>query len=98
MGGTARKANRNILHCGEVGQIQWTIVLRGVVDPHVDFAAKSPGVDWLGQQRLGAILQRLALGLRITISGDHDDRNIRPQTCRRHSTLARMTPLCNSQE
>ena len=39
-------------------------------------------VDRLGQKRLGAILQRLALGLRIAIGGDHDDRNIGPHGLR----------------
>ena len=34
-------------------------------------------VDRLGEQRLGAIFQRLALGLGIAIGGDHDDRDIR---------------------
>jgi hypothetical protein len=52
---------------------------RGAFDPRVDFTAQRPEVDWLGQQRLGAVLQRLALGVGVAIGRDHDDRNIRPQ-------------------
>ncbi len=40
----------------------------------------SAEVDRLGQQRLGAALQRLAFGLRVAIGGDHDDRNVRSRS------------------
>ena len=33
-------------------------------DPRFDFAAQRPEIDRLGQQRLGAALQRLALASR----------------------------------
>ena len=34
----------------------------------------------IARQRLGTVLQRLALCLRVAIGGDHDDGNVRPQT------------------
>ena len=33
-------------------------------------------VDWLGQQRLGSILQRLPFSIRIAMGADHDDWHI----------------------
>ena len=50
--------------------------LCGAFNSHVDFAAEHPEVDWFGQQRLGAVLQSLAFGLRVAIGGDHDDRDV----------------------
>jgi hypothetical protein len=44
----------------------------------IDFATKRPEIDGLGEKRFGATLQRLALGLGIAISGDHNDRYIGP--------------------
>src|SRR5262249_29888192 len=49
----------------------------GSFNPRVDFAAKHPKVDWFGKKRLGATIQRLALGLCVAISGDHDHRDVR---------------------
>jgi hypothetical protein len=46
----------DILHRGKVGQIQRAILLSGAFDPHVDFAAKRPEVDRLGEQGLGTTL------------------------------------------
>jgi hypothetical protein len=40
----------------------------GVFNPRFDFAAERPEIDRLSQKRLGASLQRLALGFRIAIS------------------------------
>ena len=54
----------------------------GAFNPHIDFAAERPEIDRLSQKRLGAVLQRLALRLRIAISSDHDDWNIRPHGLR----------------
>ena len=51
----------------------------GPLDPRVDFATQRLEVDWLGQERFGAALQRLALGLRIAVGGDHDDGDLGPQ-------------------
>src|SRR5262245_42438832 len=42
----------------------------------IDFAAKCPEIDGLGEKRFGPTLQRLALGLGVAISGDHNDRYI----------------------
>ena len=42
-------------------------------NPLVDLITKRCKVDWLGQKRLSAVLQRLTLRLRIAIGGDHDD-------------------------
>ena len=49
-------------------------------DPHVDFTAERSKVDWLGQQRLGAVLQCIALRLHIAIGGYHDDGDVRSQS------------------
>ena len=51
----------------------------GAFNPHVDFTAERSKVDWLDQQRLGAVLQRLALRLLVAIGGDHDDGDVRSQ-------------------
>src|SRR5450759_3680168 len=51
-------------------------------DAHVDFAAERPEIDRLGQKRLSAVLQRLALRLRIAVCRDHDDWDIRPHGLR----------------
>src|SRR5262245_12670475 len=48
----------------------------GVLDPRVDLAAQHPEIDGLGEKRFSAALQCLALGLRIAIGGDHNDRYI----------------------
>src|SRR5262249_6713769 len=53
------------------------IELGGLGDPRVDFAAKHPKVDRFGKKRLGATIQRLALGLCVAIGGDHDHRDVR---------------------
>ena len=45
----------------------------GPFDPHIDLIPEHSKIDRLGQKRLGAVLQRLTLGLRIAIGGDHDD-------------------------
>ena len=58
------------MHCGKVGQFQRTILLRGAFNPHIDFAAERPKIDRLGQQHLGTVLQRLALGLWVAIIAD----------------------------
>src|SRR4029450_9523606 len=50
--------------------------LGGACNACIDFATKRPEIDGLGKERFGASLQRLALGLGIAISGDHDDRHI----------------------
>src|SRR5450759_1761210 len=54
----------------------------GALNPRFDFAAKRPEIDRLGQKCLSAVLQRLTLRLRIAISSDHDDWNIRPHGLR----------------
>jgi hypothetical protein len=51
--------------------------LCGAFNPHIDLVAERYKVDRLGQKRLGAILQCLALRLHVAIGGDHDDRDIR---------------------
>ena len=56
-------------------------------EPRFDLAAQRGEVDRLGQQRLGAVLQRLALGLGIAIGGDHDDRHIRARRLRLRQQL-----------
>jgi len=53
--------------------------LCGAFNPHIDFAAQRPKVDWFCKQRLSSTLQSPALRLRIAIGGNHDDWNIRPQ-------------------
>ena len=77
------------MHCSKVEEIrqgqrslpgnQKSVHSCGTFNPHIDFATERPEVDWFGQKRLSAVLQSLALCLRIAISGDHDDRNVRPQ-------------------
>ena len=48
------------------------------IPSRVSISPRSSGeVDRLGQQRLGAVLERLALGLGVAIGGDHDDRHVR---------------------
>ena len=47
------------------------------LDPRVDLTSKRAEVDRLGEKRLCAALQCLALGLGIAIGGDHDHRDIR---------------------
>ena len=56
--------------------------LGGAFDPCVDFTAQGAEIDRLGQKRLGAALKRLALGFRIAVGSDHDDRDVRPQGLR----------------
>ena len=57
--------------------------------------AKRREVDRLGQQRLGAALQRLALGLGVAIGGDHDDGHVGPRGLRlRAAARARSCPAC----
>ena len=51
--------------------------LCGAFNPHIDFAAERPKVDWFGQQRLSTVLQSLPLGLRVAIGGNHDDGDVR---------------------
>jgi len=54
----------------------------GAFNPTIDFTAERPKVDWLGQKRLGATLKRPALGFRVAIGRNHNDRNIRPYRLR----------------
>src|SRR5215831_14367940 len=51
--------------------------LCGAFDPRADFAAKHPKIDRFCKKRFRAALQCLALGVRIAIGSDHNDRNIR---------------------
>jgi len=48
---------------------QFRILFRscGLLDPRVDLATKHHKIDRLGKKRLGAALQRLALGLGVAI-------------------------------
>lgn len=46
-------------------------------DPGVNLATERSKVDGFGEQALGTVLQRLALGLGVTVGGDHDHRDIR---------------------
>jgi hypothetical protein len=41
-------------------------------NPHIDFTAEGPEVDWFCEQRLSAVLQSLALRLSIAVGGDHE--------------------------
>ena len=50
--------------------------LCGALDPRVDFAAQHAKIDGLGEKRISAALQCFALGVRIAIGSDHNDRNI----------------------
>ena len=65
------------MHCNTIGAKSKSLRSRSPFNPRVDFATQRPEIDRLGQKRLGAVLQRLALGLRVAIGGDHDDGNIR---------------------
>ena len=51
--------------------------LCGPFDACVDFAAKRPKINGLGEKRLSATLQGYALSLRIAVRGDHDNRDVR---------------------
>jgi hypothetical protein len=51
---------------------------RCALNPRIDFVAERTKIDRLGKKGLSAILQRLALGLRIAIGRDHDNWNVRP--------------------
>jgi len=56
------------------------VVLSGALDAQINLAPKRPEIDRFGEQRLGAILQSLPLGIRIAIGGDHDDGHIRSKS------------------
>jgi hypothetical protein len=56
---------------------------KGAFNALLDLTAQRSEIDWLGQKCLGAILKRFALGLSVTVSRDHDDRNIWPCKSRR---------------
>src|SRR5262249_917844 len=49
----------------------------GTLEPCVDLGAEEAKIDGLGEKRIRAALQHLALGVRIAIGSDHNDRNIR---------------------
>ena len=49
----------------------------GLRDPGIDLGTERHEIDWLGQKRLGATLQCLALGVLVAVGGDHDDGHIR---------------------
>jgi len=51
-------------------------ILRGAFNTHIDLVAKRPEIDWLGEKRIGTVLQGLLLCIRIPIGGNHDDRYI----------------------
>jgi hypothetical protein len=51
--------------------------LSGAGDAHINLAAKRSEIDRFGEKRVSAVLQGLALGLRIAISRDHDHRDVR---------------------
>ena len=74
---SAHRFRANSASC-TIGEIYRAIPLCGARNSAVNFAAQCGEIDRLGQQRLGAVLERIALGLGIAISGDHDDRHIRP--------------------
>jgi hypothetical protein len=54
-------------------------LLRGALDPRVDFAAQRSKIDGFSEKRLSTTLQSLALGVRIAIGGDHDHWDVRPR-------------------
>ena len=60
---------RNRLHRGPTRS-------RGAFKADVDLIAEHRKVDRLGQKRLSAALQRLALRVRIAVGSDHDDRHV----------------------
>jgi len=52
------------------------------IHSEVDLITQDPKIYRLGEKRFGAALQSLALGLGITVGGDHDDRNVGPRGLR----------------
>ena len=50
--------------------------LRGPFDARSDLATECAKVDGFGEKRFGAALQCRALGVGVSISGDHDDRHV----------------------
>jgi hypothetical protein len=58
------------------GFVRGHFALGGLLDPRVDFAAERPEIDGLGKKRFSTALQCFALGLRIAIGRDHNDRHI----------------------
>jgi hypothetical protein len=43
-----------LTHCNKIGEIKSEKLLRGLLNPHIDFAAERHEVDRLGQKRLCA--------------------------------------------
>ena len=50
--------------------------LCGSFDPSIDFAAKHPEINWLGEKRFGTGLQGVAFCFCIAVGGNHDDRDV----------------------
>ena len=51
--------------------------LCGSFDPSIDFAAKHPEINWLGEKRFGTGLQGVAFCFCIAVGSNHDDRDVR---------------------
>src|SRR5260370_26209639 len=71
-----KSAKSGFMHRNKFGEFD---PLCGAFHAAVDLAAQRPEIDRLGQKRLGAILERLTLGLRIAVSRYHAHRNSRPE-------------------
>src|SRR6478609_7533330 len=65
--------------CGALANVRFVPIAdmsRRAFDPRINFAAQHLKIDWFGEKRLGPGLQCLALGLRIAVRGDHNNRDV----------------------